>query len=107
MPNPHKPLRRAALEQRARRFPRLVLLLFTASGIAGLIYEVVWSRQLTLIFGATTLAVSTVLTTFMFGLGLGSFLAGRAIDRGGHPLRMYAVLEAGIGAYAILFPVAL
>lgn len=107
MSNPHKPHPRAALERRARQFPRIVLLLFTASGIASLIYEVVWSRQLTLIFGATTLAVSTVLTTFMFGLGLGSYLAGRTTDRARHPLRMYALLEAGIGAYAILFPAVL
>jgi spermidine synthase len=104
MPPRKKALRRATIEQGARQRSRIVLLLFAASGIAGLIYEVVWSRQLTLIFGATTLAVSTVLTTFMFGLGLGSFLASRRMDRGGNPLRTYAVLETGIGVYALLFP---
>jgi predicted membrane-bound spermidine synthase len=89
MPTRQKAPRRAILEERARQHRRIVLLLFAASGIASLIYEVVWSRQLTLIFGATTLAVSTVLTTFMFGLGLESFLAGRA----GNPLRSEQVLS--------------
>jgi len=77
MPTRPKPVQRSVLEEHARQRRRIVLALFTASGMAGLTYEVVWSRQLTLVFGATTLAVSTVLTTFMFGLGLGSFLAGR------------------------------
>ena len=53
-----------------------LLLLFTLSGISGLIYEVVWLRYLTLVFGVTVYAVSTVLTVFMGGLALGGFLAG-------------------------------
>ena len=104
MPSQAKPQRRTTIELRARRQRYIALLLFTASGIAGLTYEVVWSRQLTLIFGTTTLAVSTVLTTFMFGLGLGSFLAGRRMNLGANPLRIYAALEAGVGVYAIVFP---
>lgn len=104
MPSRSRAQRRETIELRAQKQRPIALLLFTASGIAGLIYEVVWSRQLTLIFGATTLAVSTVLTTFMFGLGLGSFLAGRRMDRGANPLRIYAALEAGVGVYAIAFP---
>ena len=42
--------------------PGLVLAIFVLSGAAGLIYEVVWSRQLVLVFGNTTQAVSTILT---------------------------------------------
>ncbi len=106
MPFP-KPPRRTTLEHRARQHRRIALLLFTASGVAGLVYEVVWSRQLTLVFGATTLAVSTVLTTFMFGMGAGSLLAARAADRSGDPWRIYALLEAGIAGYALVFPLAL
>jgi spermidine synthase len=107
MPTRPKSVQRSVLEEHARQRRRIALALFTASGVAGLTYEVVWSRQLTLIFGATTLAVSTVLTTFMFGLGLGSFLARHRTDRAGNPLRLYAVLEAGIGIYAVLFPAVL
>ncbi|PYM65410.1 MAG: hypothetical protein DMD79_04770 [Candidatus Rokuibacteriota bacterium] len=78
--------------------------LFAASGAAGVLYEVVWSRQLTLVFGTTTLAVSTVLTTFMLGLGLGSVLAGRWLESRPDPLRVYAILELGVAAYALAFP---
>jgi spermidine synthase len=95
------------VEQRVQQQVRLALWLFCLSGIAGLMYEVIWSRQLTLIFGATTLSISTVLTTYMVGLGLGSFLAGRLLNATGNPFRAYALLEAGIGVYAVLFPAAL
>ncbi len=49
-----------------------------ASGAASLILEVVWARSLRLVFGSTTLAVSTVLVAYMLGLGLGGLLGGRA-----------------------------
>ncbi len=71
--------------------------LFFASGVSGLVYEVVWSRMLTLTFGDTTVAVSTVLAAFMTGLALGGWLAGRRIDTHRNALRVYAQLEVGIG----------
>jgi spermidine synthase len=82
----------------------LVLVLFFLSGAAGLVYEVLWTRQLSLVFGVTTYAVSTVLATFMGGLALGSWLIGRAVDRRRNPLLVYALLEAGIGLYALAIP---
>ncbi len=78
--------------------------LFFLSGACGLVYQVVWARMLTVVFGATVLAVSTVLSAFMAGLALGSFLLGRRVDRVRRPLRVFALLEAGIGSYALLFP---
>jgi len=81
-----------------------VFLLFLLSGAVGLIYEVLWLRMLILIFGSTQFAVSTILTAFMAGLALGSFLFGRMIDRRGHPLLWYGYLEIGIGLYALLVP---
>ena len=65
----------------------LVFALFFLSGAFALVYEVSWVRALTLEFGSTTLAVSTVLTVFMGGLALGSWLAGRRVDRFVNPLR--------------------
>jgi spermidine synthase len=59
----------------------LIGLCFILSGATGLIYEVLWARMLGLVFGATTLAVSTVLAAFMSGLALGSALAGRVASR--------------------------
>jgi spermidine synthase len=82
----------------------LLVTLFFRSGAAGLVYEVLWTRQLTLVFGVTTYAVATVLATFMGGLALGSHLFGRWIDRRSSPLLVYALLEAGVGAYALLVP---
>jgi len=81
-----------------------ILALFFLSGACGLVYEVVWMRMLTLVFGATAFATSTILASFFAGLALGSFSFGRVIDRGGHPLKTYALLEAGIGAFAFLMP---
>ena len=59
----------------------LVGVCFILSGATGLIYEVLWMRMLGLVFGATTLAVSTVLAAFMGGLALGSALAARFSSR--------------------------
>ncbi|RPJ47232.1 MAG: hypothetical protein EHM19_03270, partial [Candidatus Latescibacterota bacterium] len=82
---------------------RIIAVLFVLSGAAGLVYQVVWSRSLTLLFGSTTLAVSTVVTAFMAGLALGSWLFGRLADRRQKTLRLYALLELGIAATALLF----
>ena len=81
-----------------------VFLFFFVSGATGLIYEVVWTRLLTLVLGNTHYSVATVLTTFMGGLALGSFFGGRLIDRGGRPLLIYALLEGAIGIYCFLIP---
>ncbi|MFL6277791.1 MAG: fused MFS/spermidine synthase [Blastocatellia bacterium] len=81
-----------------------VLLCFFASGISGLVYQVVWVRELVLVFGATTFAVSTVLTAFMGGLALGSFYFGRRSESIPRPLRLYGWLEIGIGMYGLAVP---
>ena len=59
----------------------IVYFLFFISGITALIYEIVWNRMLTLVFGHTVFSVSVVLAAFMAGLGLGSYLFGYAVDR--------------------------
>lgn len=83
-----------------------VLLLFFLSGACGLVYEVVWMRMLTLVFGATAFATSAILSSFFAGLALGSLHFGRVVDRGRtHPLILYALLEAGVGVSAFLMPV--
>jgi spermidine synthase len=82
----------------------IVLLCFFFSGFSGLLYEVLWLRMLILIFGSTTLAISTVLTAFMGGLALGSFIFGRLMDGRRRPLLYYGVLEGVIGLYALAIP---
>jgi len=86
---------------------RASLAFFYLSGMTGLVYEVLWTRRLTLTFGHTVLAVSTVLTAFMAGLALGSLAAGRASDRLTdrppiHFLKIYGWLETFVGGWAIL-----
>lgn len=82
-----------------------IFVLFLFSGATSLVYEVVWLRKLILIFGSTQFATSTVLSTFMAGLALGAFVAGRRLAHGRvAPLRIYGFLEIGIGLYALLVP---
>ena len=81
-----------------------IFLLFFVSGALGLVYEVLWLRMLILVFGSTQFAVSTILTAFMGGLALGSYLFGRIVDRRTDPVRLYGLLEIGIGLYAIAVP---
>src|SRR5262249_22447063 len=78
--------------------------LFFLSGAASLTYEVGWQRLLHLVFGVSTLSVSAVLTAFLGGVALGSWLFGRLADRTRRPLRLYAWLEAGVGVSGLLVP---
>jgi spermidine synthase len=82
----------------------ILLILFFLSGVCGLIYEVVWSRMLTLVMGNTVFATSTVLAAFMGGLALGSWLLGRFVDRYGRPLILYGSLECLLGLYCLILP---
>ena len=59
----------------------VIYFLFFCSGVTALIYEIVWTRMLTLVFGHTVFSVSVVLAAFMAGLGFGSYLFGVAIDK--------------------------
>jgi spermidine synthase len=90
-----------------RRLLAGVVACFFLSGATGLVYEVLWIRMLGLVFGHTVFAVTTVLTAFMAGLGLGSWVFGRIADRQARPLRVYGLLEIGIGVFCLLVPVLL
>jgi spermidine synthase len=97
-----------AIARRGRRYlvPAL-LLAFFLSGISGLIYQALWLRLLALVFGVTVWAATTVLASFMGGLAIGSFLAGRIADRVGSPLRWFALCELLVGATALASPLLL
>jgi spermidine synthase len=81
-----------------------VLVMFLVSGASGLMYEVVWSRQLVLVFGNTTQAVSAILTGYFAGMAIGSVLGGRIADRVRHPLRMYGLLELALVVVVLITP---
>lgn len=80
--------------------------LFFVSGAIALIYEVVWFRQLHLVLGVSVFAVGAVVSAFMLGLAFGSFWAAERalLAWRRQPLRFYALLETGIGVWALLFP---
>lgn len=83
----------------------LILVCFFFSGMTGLIYEILWTRMIVKIIGGAPFAVSIILTVFMGGLGLGSFIAGRMIDKIKEPMklvRLYGVLELAIGVYCLM-----
>ena len=91
---------------RSRRFAALVLLFFF-SGASGLVYQVLWLRQLSLVFGVTVYAASTVLAVFMSGLMLGSLAAGRVASRIERPLAAFGAAEILIGLLALATPAGL
>ena len=81
-----------------------IYLIFAVSGATALIYQVIWSRWLGLVFGNTTTSISIVLGSFMLGLALGSWAAGRLLHRINNPMRAYAYMELGVGIFALCFP---
>ena len=93
---------RAVPPQASPRYLPLLVLLFVGSGCAALIYEIVWFQLLQLVIGASAVSLAVVLATFMGGMCAGSLLLPRLVPADRHPLRVYAALELGIGAIAIL-----
>lgn len=86
-----------------------VLVLFFASGVASLVLETVFRRELTLHVGSSVTATSLTLATFLGGLALGAAIFGRLADRTPRPLTLYAKLELGAAitggaAVALLSP---
>jgi spermidine synthase len=78
-----------------------ILILFALSGMAALIYEIVWYQLLQLAIGATAISLGVLLASFMGGLCLGAGLFARLKTRA-HPLYLYAVIELAIGAFGLL-----
>jgi len=79
-----------------------MLLLAVGSGIAALIYEIVWFQLLELTIGSSAVSLAVILATFMGGTCLGSFILPRFISSRRNPLRLYAAIEIGIGILGIL-----
>src|SRR5436309_10082497 len=96
----------AASPLTSRRFLPLLLLLFVGSGCAALIYEIVWFQLIELVIGSSAVSLGVLLGTFMGGMCLGSLLLPRFVSPEQHPLRAYALLEAGIGVLGLIVLVA-
>ncbi|HET9326878.1 MAG TPA: fused MFS/spermidine synthase [Candidatus Eisenbacteria bacterium] len=73
------------------------------SGAVSLVYQVLWMRELGLLFGNTAQAGATTLTAFFLGLALGGFAAGKIAPRLGNPLRAYGWIEIGVAVTAVAY----
>lgn len=83
---------------------KVLLPIFFLSGFSALVYEVIWARMLSLVFGSTVEAVSAVVTAFMFGLALGSLLIGKWADEWKkNVLFIYSLTELSIGIVSLFF----
>src|SRR5918999_5958159 len=85
-----------------QRWLPALLVLFIGSGCAALIYEVVWFQLLQLSVGSSAVSLGILLGIFMGGMCLGSLLLPRVVSARHHPLRVYAVLEIGIGLLGVI-----
>jgi spermidine synthase len=85
-----------------RRIAGSPYLLVIGSGCAALIYEVVWFQVLQLVIGASAASLAVLLGTFMGGMFAGSLLLARYVSPARHPLKVFAAIEAAIGAWGAL-----
>src|SRR5438552_328388 len=92
LPAPPRALRRRVL---------LLGVLSFASGCAALMYQIVWFQLLQLVIGSSAVSLAVLLGTFMGGLCFGSLVFPLVISRKRDPLRVYAVLELGIGVLGV------
>src|SRR5579872_2086440 len=87
--------------QKPHLFLPVLLVLFIGSGCSALIYEIVWFQLLQLVIGSSAVSLGVVLGTYMGGLCLGSIALPHLIPSRRHPLRVYALLELGIGIIGV------
>src|SRR2546425_7210730 len=91
-----------SISMESRRIFTLLLFLFAGSGCAALIYEIVWFQLLQLVIGSSAISLGFLLAAYMGGLCLGSAFLPRIVSPRQHPLRVYAVLELGIGILGLV-----
>ena len=80
----------------------LILFCLFFSGLAALVYQVIWTRLLGFAFGTTTEAIGTVLAVFFAGMAIGNWIAARKLKLVERPIRVYGLLELGIGVFALV-----
>lgn len=84
-----------------KRHSLLFGLLLFCSGLAALVYQVLWIRQLTLVVGVEVYSITIAVSAFFAGLAVGGAVLGRLADRWTHPLRLYVLLESGVAVTAV------
>jgi len=96
--------REPAFGARARMLRGAAFVAFFLSGASSLVFQTLWSRLLSHVFGSSSIAVSSVVSVFMGGLGLGAYLAGKYAERLRDPLLTYALAETAVGCLALAIP---
>ena len=84
-------------------FGPVLLLLFVASGFAGLVYQSIWSHYLGLTLGHAAYAQTLVLAIFMGGMALGAWGVSRYSGRITDLIMGYAAIELVIGVLGLIF----
>jgi spermidine synthase len=92
------------VDRRARTTFSILVLMYFASGVVGLVDEVIFFKYFSLAFGATAHASSAVLVAFMAGLALGASLAARFDAPIARPLFVYGALEVAVGVACAVSP---
>ncbi len=82
----------------------IIIFLFILSGMCGLIYQVAWSKYLSLFIGSTAYSHMIVLASFMCGLAIGAYYWGKYVDKIKNQLKLYGFLEIAIGLYCLIYP---
>ncbi len=82
----------------------LAYVAFFVSGASSLVFQSLWTRELHHVFGSSSVAMATVLTAFMAGLGLGAYVFGKVADRIPHPILTYGAAELLVGVWALILP---
>jgi spermidine synthase len=80
---------------------KIIFPIFAISGASALIYEMLWIRPLSLVFGNSIYAMGTIVFSFIVGLAIGSFVISKYVDKIDNPLRAFAFLQIGIGLSSI------
>lgn len=86
------------------KLKNVIVFLFFISGISSIVYQVVWQRYLTFSFGSDTLSTTIIVSIFMLGLGVGSYLGGKISDGLDDlkRLRLYVIIEIIIAIFGVL-----
>src|ERR1700712_3326952 len=87
-----------------RAIPSLAFAAFFLSGASSLVFQTLWSRLLSHVFGSSSIAISSVVSVFMGGLGLGAYLSGKYAEKLRDPLLWYALAEGAVGCIALAIP---
>ena len=86
---------------KARGYIYSLSLIFFLSGFASLIYQVVWQRLLTLYYGVGSIAITLIVSVYMFGLGVGALIGGYLAERIRRRVLLYFIVEATLGIFGL------